>query len=269
MTSNQRDRGTVQSVERALALLAALARSPKDRSLASLYREVGLSRSTAHRLMATLRRAGWVFEDPDTRRNRVSFLPAKLASRALEQFPFRASLLPYLVELSSRSDSMTVRLYALMGVEKAPILEIPGRDAIPSQLHTGRALPVHYGHVGRMLLAHRPPAERDIIIEELWNAPHGIRSRDEERELYADLRRLSGLQALTVVDEPPVLVGLGAVLIPIRGENGYCESLVGIIGMKERWNYETIAPRLPALLEVTDAASEALGYVPVARRMLA
>src|SRR3954447_8893353 len=92
-------RGTVQSVERALALLVALARSPADRSLASLYREVGLTRSTAHRLMVTLRRAGWVFEDPDTRRNRLGFLPAKLASRALEQFPFRSALLPYMVDI--------------------------------------------------------------------------------------------------------------------------------------------------------------------------
>ncbi|MFB3818569.1 MAG: helix-turn-helix domain-containing protein [Candidatus Methylomirabilales bacterium] len=52
--------GGVQSVERALAILVALSRNGGPVGVSSLGQELGLPKSTVHRLLSALQRAGVV-----------------------------------------------------------------------------------------------------------------------------------------------------------------------------------------------------------------
>ena len=65
-------RGRVQSVERALALLDAIAdASPRGSTVAELALACGINRATAWRLLATLEGRGLVDRDPATSRYQV------------------------------------------------------------------------------------------------------------------------------------------------------------------------------------------------------
>src|SRR5262247_3902903 len=72
-------RRSVQSVDRALDILEALASSEGEVSITSLAHRTSLHVSTVHRLLTTLLRRGYVRQNPDTSRY---FTGAKLATLA-------------------------------------------------------------------------------------------------------------------------------------------------------------------------------------------
>jgi DNA-binding IclR family transcriptional regulator len=75
--------GRVQSLERAVALLEAVAAGPRDGlPVARLAADCGLNRATAWRLLATLEDHGLVDRDPAGNRYTVGFAVTRLAASA-------------------------------------------------------------------------------------------------------------------------------------------------------------------------------------------
>jgi DNA-binding IclR family transcriptional regulator len=73
--------GRVQSVERAISLLDAVAdASPRGDTVAELAVACGINRATAWRLLATLEAHGLVDRDPGTNRYQVGYTVARLAA---------------------------------------------------------------------------------------------------------------------------------------------------------------------------------------------
>src|ERR687885_2157989 len=90
---------SVRSVQRALDLLFRLAEHPDGVSLQRLADEVGFSKSTAHRLLATLERAGAAEQDLASRAYRLGPRLRRLAQAGdllnhLPRIP-----LPYMVQV--------------------------------------------------------------------------------------------------------------------------------------------------------------------------
>jgi IclR family acetate operon transcriptional repressor len=133
-----RGRGGVQSLERAAALLRALAEAGRPLSAGELAAAVGLPRPTVYRLLQTLCAEGWVAQ------NGRSFVIGAsvlwLAARRLEQLELRSVGRPLLAELRDRTGE-TVHLGVLEAgqvvyVEK---LESPGPLRMASWLRSGPA----------------------------------------------------------------------------------------------------------------------------------
>jgi len=77
----QAQRGRVQSLQRALALLDAIAGgSPRGATVAELAFTCGINRATAWRLLATLESNGFVERDPATSRYEIGYTVARLAA---------------------------------------------------------------------------------------------------------------------------------------------------------------------------------------------
>src|SRR5713101_199916 len=71
---------TIQSVDRAAALLKAVANSRQPLTVVELASQVGLNRSTAWRLLATLDAHGLVERDPATQRYSVGYAIIQIAA---------------------------------------------------------------------------------------------------------------------------------------------------------------------------------------------
>src|SRR5260370_6151948 len=71
---------TIQSVDRAAALLKAVATSPRPLTVVELAAQCGLNRSTAWRLLATLDSQGLVERDPRTQRFSVGYAIFQIAA---------------------------------------------------------------------------------------------------------------------------------------------------------------------------------------------
>jgi DNA-binding IclR family transcriptional regulator len=170
-----------------------------------------------------------------------------------------------------RSDGKTVRLYTRIGTELAPIIEIPGRAFVSPEylVPTGRALSLDRGLVGRTFLANLPPGERDVVIDEFREDPNGVFTAREEHDLRADLESLAGRSAVTMHDESRFTFGqemgipsMPAVILPIRGKNGYAQAIVTVPAQPGTWSPDAIGAALPSLIDLSTRASIALGYCP-------
>ena len=80
-----RERGGIQSLERAFGLLEEIARNPEGISLAELSKRVGLHNSTTFHLVKTMVSLGYVEQVRDSKRYRVGRHLFTLAAGALNE----------------------------------------------------------------------------------------------------------------------------------------------------------------------------------------
>ena len=103
---------TSQSLERGLAILSAFNSDRPLIGVSELSRELELSRSTAHRYIATLAQLGYLKQDPDTKRYRLGPKVLDLGFSAINSMDLREISAPHLQELSDESwgiDNVVVR----------------------------------------------------------------------------------------------------------------------------------------------------------------
>ncbi len=90
-TSLARQSGLSQSLERGLAILSAFSSARPLLGVSDLAREVGLSRSSAHRYIATLAALGYLEQDRATRRYRLGPRVLDLGFSAINSMELRAA----------------------------------------------------------------------------------------------------------------------------------------------------------------------------------
>jgi DNA-binding IclR family transcriptional regulator len=147
--------GGVQSVQRAAALLGAIAGAAEPRTAPELADLCRLNRSTAWRILATLEEEGLVDRDPATNRYSIGPAAARLAAAAADSLPRAAR--PHLEELSGRTGetvSLAVpRRLQLVYVDQVQAPHVMAADWL------GRAVPLHATSTGKALLAVLSPKE--------------------------------------------------------------------------------------------------------------
>jgi len=176
----KRTRRSVQSVDRALDLLEALAAADNEVAITALAGRTGLHVSTVHRLLATLLRRGYVRQNPDTSRY---FAGAKLATLAEGRSRFgemRLRARPILRALTEATRE-TANLVVLDDTQAVYIETFPSPQVVRLFTSVGTRVPLHATGAGKALLAALPGPRRDALLDRL---------------------ELRGYTARTVVDRP-------------------------------------------------------------------
>src|SRR4029450_11327677 len=88
-------RGYSQSLERGLAILAAFTSEQPLLGVSDLSRAIDLSRSTAHRYIATLTKLGYLEQDAVTKRYRLGPRVLDLGFSALNSMELRQTAAPH------------------------------------------------------------------------------------------------------------------------------------------------------------------------------
>jgi DNA-binding IclR family transcriptional regulator len=154
--------GRVQSVQRAAALLEAIADSPEPQTAPDLAGRCGLNRSTAWRILATLEEEGLVDRDPATNRYSVGHAAARLAAAATDPLPRLAR--PHLEGLS-RQTGETVSLAVPRRLQLVYVDQVQAPHVMAADW-LGRAVPLHATSTGKALLAWLPPEELEAALSQ-------------------------------------------------------------------------------------------------------
>ena len=115
MATRQVD-GHSQSLERGLAILSTFQSARPLIGVSDLSREVGLSRSTTHRYVATLTALGYLQQDAETRKYRLGPRVLDLGFSAINSMELRHVSAPHL-QLLSDSTGHTVNMAVLDGAD--------------------------------------------------------------------------------------------------------------------------------------------------------
>ena len=211
-----RTRRSVQSVDRALDLLEALATAEGEVSITALATRTGLHVSTVHRLLATLLRRGYVRQNPETSRY---YAGAKLATLSEGRSRFgemRVRARPILRAITEATRE-TANLVVIDDAAAVYIETVPSPQVVRLFTAVGNRVPLHATGAGKCLLAALPLAKRDSLIDRLelrTYTPHTIvdaaalrRALDEARE-----------RGFTLDDEE-YDDGVRCVAVPVGGMN--------------------------------------------------
>ncbi|MFI5226152.1 MAG: IclR family transcriptional regulator, partial [Candidatus Limnocylindrales bacterium] len=136
------DGNAVRSVDRAAALLLALGDSQGEAGVTELARRLGLHKSTASRLLATLERRGLVEQDDETGKYRLGLVLIRLAERAERTLDLRSIAMTELERLA-RLTRETVSLGILDGDTCLTVAQADGPNLVAVGDWTGRASPLH------------------------------------------------------------------------------------------------------------------------------
>lgn len=230
----------IESVDNALRLLLLL-RDRGEVRVTDVSAELGVARSTAHRLLMTLAHHGFVAQDRVSRVYRVGRTLYEIGLTAAGELDIRRKARHHMERLSAQLRE-TVNLLVLEGSGCRIIDGVEGDRAIRVTSRTGTLLPAHATSGGKLLLAELPLDEVNARF------PEGLTSVTDRTittmaDLHAELDaiRRQGYAVNRGESEPDlyaVAVGVGdhsqravaalAVSLPaLRVSGAQLEALVG------------------------------------------
>lgn len=248
--------GHVRSLDKAVDLLEALAGESRGLSLAELAKRTGFNPSTAHHLVATLRRRGFVDQDPETRNYRLGYKIVGLANQFLHDADLYTAGVGPIRDLRDASGDTTY-LNILQGREVVSVIELPGTRPVQVRRarQPGRTV-LHCTATGKVLLAYLPPERLAALLPTLSLSaltPNTLTTLPAiERELAAVREQGYAL------DREEYLEGLGCVDAPVFARDGTCLAAVSVAYPAldpERWR-----ELVPLVTGAARQISAALGF---------
>jgi DNA-binding IclR family transcriptional regulator len=236
---NLLDGNAVRSVDRAAALLLALGECAREVGVTELARRLGLHKSTASRLLATLQRRGLVEQDEESGKYRLGLVVIRLAERAGRTLDLRSLALPELEHLA-RLTHETAGLGILDADQVRFVAQADGPSLIAVGDWTGRSSSPHANASGKVLLASL--AEREVLrIVRRGLTCYTDRTVTDLEPLLEELARARRRGYATTASE--LEQGLNAVAAPVLDARGRVVAAVEIWGPTFRLSLR----RLPEL----------------------
>ncbi|MFB8003720.1 IclR family transcriptional regulator [Nocardia sp. NPDC056000] len=141
----------IESVDTAIRILLMLKDEPELR-IAAVARELGVARSTAHRMLTTLQARDMLRQDPATKAFGAGPALVELGIAVMGAADLKAAARPILEQLAERTGE-TVHLVTLEGTELVFVDGVEGKQVIRAGLRTGHRTPAHTTGAGKALLA--------------------------------------------------------------------------------------------------------------------
>jgi DNA-binding IclR family transcriptional regulator len=243
---------TIQSVDRAAALLKAIADASRPPTVVELAEACMLNRSTAWRLLATLDAHGLIERDPVSQRYSLGYAFLRIAAGA-DVDPLVRRARPVLEQLARDTAEATnlavAKRFNLVYVDQVD----PPQIMAPNWF--GRPVPLHATSTGKAYLAFLPPEERRAALPERLER-YTASTITDRRRLGAELDdvRRDGW-AVCVGELEESLFGASA---PVLSEQGRPVAVVSVWGTEHRLPRE----RLPEIGRRTlEAAKEIKGLL--------
>ena len=142
----------VQSLERALTLLNVLSEYPDGIQITRLSEQVGLSKSTTHRLLSTLLHMNYVVKDEETEKYKLGFQLIYLSRNILNSIDVIQIAKPFLEKLSQDVNE-TIHLCIDDKGEVMYIDKIESNQTIRMFSRIGSRAPMYCTGVGKVLLS--------------------------------------------------------------------------------------------------------------------
>jgi len=243
----------VQSVDRALTILELLAADGRL-GVGEIAALLGVHKSTASRLLATLESHGLAEQLPDRGRYQLGVGVLRLAGATRSRMDVVQESRAVSAALAARVGE-TVNVVILAGRETLYLDQVSGPSALQIHNWVGKRNPVHATANGRVLLAHVSEAERDAILAAATGTDGELtrlteRTQVSREALLVDLEQVRERGYAVARDE--LEVGLTALAAPVRGAGGEVVASLSVSGPTFR-----VDSRLEVIAaEVVAAASD-------------
>lgn len=242
-----------RSVERALTVLCALAKSGGPTGISEIARLTGFSKSTVHLSLQTMRSVGFVEQEPDSGRYVLGLAAAQLGGAALDQTRLIEMLSAPMQRLCERSsEAVSLGLRAIDQVVFVKRYETS--HVLRTSIREGTRMPLHASASGKVLLLGMSEDEiLGIYPDELLpeQASNTLKLRSD---LLAELELVRERGYSTSHDE--YVDGVSAAAVPVQIGSRVVAS-VSIAGPTARFRAEEWIDDLKAIVAFPDLTARA------------
>jgi IclR family pca regulon transcriptional regulator len=247
-----RDADYVRSIERGLAVIAALGQPGGGLTVADVARAVGVTRASARRTLLTLEQLGYVRCDERLFALTPKVLDLGHGYRSGMALPEVAR--PHLQQLMEATDEFC-SVSVLDGDETLCVARVAPARIMNVAMPVGTRLPAYATCVGRVLLAALEPHELDGYLERVELRALTPATRATAPALREELDRVRR-QRYAVVDQE-LERGLRSVAAPIHGRRGQVVAAVNLAVHEGRRTLKSMREELLPPLRATADAIEA------------
>jgi IclR family transcriptional regulator, KDG regulon repressor len=250
-------RDSVQSLERAFDLLEALA-AGGELGVTELANRTGLVPSTAHRLLHTLTKRGYVTQSPETGRYLLGYKVVEVAS-GLEhrRERLRAVARPHL-EGIQRATGETVNLVVLEADRVVYIDQVEGSRNVRMFTTVGTSVLAHSTGSGKAIMAFGPPEAPAALYGDRELEQLTRRTLTTLAALEDDFKRIR--RRGYALDNEEHEEGVGCVAAAVFDHTGRPCAAISVSGPTARILHEHSSELGALLIQRAGLVSESLGF---------
>jgi IclR family acetate operon transcriptional repressor len=225
-------------------------------SLGRVAHQTGLTKPTAHRLLASLTHRHMVIQDRATGEYLLGPGAFGIADAVMRGVAGLGVLLDPILRRLSAATGETVALYVRAGLKRMCVGQVASSQPISYAAQVGGTRPLHAGSMGKLLLAMSDRSERDDLLQELPLAAETAATITDRAALTDELDRIARQGWATSRGER--LLGAASISAPIYGGDGRILAALSIIGPDRRLSDAAMARFRPLLVQAAAEITEQL-----------
>lgn len=247
----------VQVLDRALAVVDAIAEQQEPTSLTDLAAKLQLNKSTVHRLVMILERHRVIERDLQTGRYRLGMRLFELGSIAISRFDIREKARHHIEQLHYEVNE-SVHLCTLDGGEILYLDRVEPTRSVRMECRVGKRNPAHCTSVGKAMMAWLPEREVDQILRQHGMVRRTPATMTTPAELKADLNlvRARGY----AIDDEEVEEGVRCVGVAVVGYDGRPLAAISVSAPSFRLSMEKVPVVAASISKAAGALSRESGY---------
>lgn len=250
-------RALLGSVRNAARVLRAFSHADQELGVSELARRLDLSKSTTHRLVATLESERLLEQDQTTGRYRLGLALYELGTTVTEHVDLHQAALPVLTMLRHKTGAM-VHVAVLDGLEVVFVERLESTHMLPVFRKVGHRLPAHVTSSGKVLLAALPRAEQERRLAGTRLDPRTSHTITDPAALLDELAEVARRGWASNLEEGEL--GVSSVGAPLRGADAAVIAAVTVVGDSFRVTPETFGRYRRAVIEAAAVISGRLGH---------
>lgn len=215
----------VKAIERTLSILDCFSFEHREMGLAEIARKTGLHKTTAKRLMENLIAKNYLYQDPVSKNYTLGLRLFELGGIVFASFSLRKVASSFMTHLRNETGA-TVILGINMQKQLVYIDRRGGTGMIYVTSEIGWIRPLHFGMLGRVLMAYLDPKEIDEILDEYPLKKHTPFSITDNDIFKNHLKKIREQGYIVEIEE--AVEGTTGVAAPIRD---YSRKVIAALGV--------------------------------------
>jgi DNA-binding IclR family transcriptional regulator len=252
-----KERGRIQSLERAFAILEHISRHRDGIALADLCKSVGLHSSTTFHLVKTMVQLGYATQHAESKRYKIGRKAFSLAAAALDERELVTRATPVLELLSSHSGESSH--FAIRAANEVIVVaKTEGAGMFQLVDRAGVVRPANATALGKVLLAALTPAELDRYFATTELRRFTPKTIVDRERLVAELDQVR--HNAMAFDDGEFDSEVRCVAVPVYDFLGRVAGAIGISGPMWRLSLQSLQEKARHVRQSASQLSAELGY---------
>jgi IclR family transcriptional regulator, KDG regulon repressor len=247
----------LHSVKNSMRILRLFSTSEPEFGVTQIAARIGISKSSAHRLISTLVKKGYLEKNERTQKYHLGLTLLGLTGVITTHMEIHRESLPILQDLVNQLGE-TANIGLLEENDVVYLHQVECKHPVHLQSHIGKRNPAYCSSAGKTILAYQSEDRiRSVLQSELY--PYGPKTISDPEQLRKNLIDIKFKGYSIAIDE--LHEGVVSLAVPVRDYTGEVIAAISIVGPKQRIPEHQFPAHLQALTLAAQQLSEHLGFI--------